>query len=64
MDNRTIRDALAKVAVTHDRLSWDHLDSVNDPLIWVSDVVGWAYGAGGDWLRRITPILADIVDCT
>jgi hypothetical protein len=64
MDNRTIRDALAKSTAIQDRLSWDHLDSVSDPLIWISDVVGWAYGAGGDWLRRVAPILVDVVDCT
>ncbi len=62
LDARTIRAALAK---THpdDRLSWEHLDSISDPLIWISDAVCWAYGAGGDWRRRIEPALAVVVDC-
>jgi hypothetical protein len=25
--------------------------------LWVSDAVAWCHGAGGDWLRRIAPLV-------
>lgn len=42
-------------------LTYEHLDSAVEPLLWISDAVGWCYGAGGDWRRRTTPVLHEVI---
>jgi hypothetical protein len=62
-DVRTLQAALgAYPAAT--QLTYEHLDSAHELLIGVADMIGWAYGAGGDWRRRITPALASVNTCT
>jgi len=34
-----------------------HLRGHEEPLLWAADAVTWAYSAGGDWRRRIDPML-------
>jgi hypothetical protein len=62
LDNATIRTALRTIP-TNDRLSWEHLDSAADPLIWIPDMIGWAWGAGGDWRTRTASVVTAVIDC-
>jgi hypothetical protein len=43
-------------------LTYEHVDSAHELLLGVADVVGWCYGAGGDWRRRIAPVIAELSD--
>ena len=45
-----------------DNLDWsmvdiEHLAPDEDPLLWLPDCFAWPVGAGGDWRRRVEPIL-------
>ncbi|NGY62101.1 hypothetical protein G7043_24520 [Lentzea sp. NEAU-D13] len=60
-DLLTIRTALGKSA-WGTGLFYEHLPSENDPLLWIADIVAWCYGAGGDWLRRVQPLMGDVID--
>jgi hypothetical protein len=42
-------------------LSFQHLLPDHDPLLWLPDSFAWSVGAGGDWLRRIGPLVT-VVD--
>jgi hypothetical protein len=61
MDSRGDRDrndilTLQSALGAHPRLTgltYEHLDSAHEPLIGLADMLGWAYGAGGDWQRRV-----------
>jgi hypothetical protein len=55
-DRATIAGALRK-AGTAVPLTYDHRPSTADPALWIADAVCWAVGAGGDWRRRIDPVL-------
>ena len=35
-------------------LVYEHLRPYEEPLLWVSDAVAWAVGAGGDWQERVS----------
>jgi hypothetical protein len=48
---RVISDAVAKEEA-HDRFHYLHAAPTSEPLLWLPDILAWAYGAGGDWLRR------------
>lgn len=51
-DALTIRRVNAELALGR-RVEWAHVESAQEPLVWLADVVGWAFGAGGDWRRRL-----------
>ena len=41
-----------------DHATYEHLRPHEEPLLWVADAVVWAHGAGGDWPRRIAPMVS------
>jgi len=43
-------------------LEYEHRRAHEEPLLWVPDVVAWCHGAGGDWRRRVSPLVEAIVD--
>jgi hypothetical protein len=43
-------------------LLYEHLKPHEEPLLWVPDAVAWCYGNGGDWRRRVAPLVARSVD--
>ncbi|MGY4772899.1 hypothetical protein ACXC9Q_38845 (plasmid) [Kribbella sp. CWNU-51] len=50
-DRQIIGDVLAKERA-HDRLAYRHEKPSSEPLLWLPDIIGWAYTRGGDWYRR------------
>lgn len=58
-DRRLIRDELARDAAL-DQLVYRHLRPADYPLLWVSDAVAWCHQAGGDWLRRVQPLVTEV----
>jgi len=62
-DRQTIRTALRRMR-HDDRLSWEHLESTAEPLIWISDAAAWAHGAGPEWRQRASVIIAATVECS
>lgn len=51
-DRTTLQATLTKSDVRYLHApSWEH------PGLQVADIIAWAYGAGGDWRRRISPMI-------
>ncbi|WP_436492800.1 hypothetical protein [Actinokineospora sp. HUAS TT18] len=61
IDVATIRRVLGKVA-RESGLSYEHLCSHQEELLWIADAVAWAFGAGGDWARRVGGIVTGVVE--
>ncbi len=59
-DKFTIRRALGKHA-QETGVVYEHLDSSTEPLLWPADIAGWCHGAGGDWARRIAPVIGNVI---
>ncbi|WP_309109785.1 hypothetical protein [Saccharothrix sp.] len=59
LDRITIRNALKKRAPDHEFV-YEHMDSAGDPLLWLADIAAWCHGAGGDWARRIAPVIGSV----
>jgi hypothetical protein len=67
IDSRQDRDAhdrhtLHRTLGRQSTLVYGHTSSTQDPLLWIADVVGWCYGAGGDWRMRVKPITGAALD--
>ncbi|UFS58064.1 DUF3800 domain-containing protein [Subtercola endophyticus] len=42
--------------------TYGHETSADEPLLWVSDAVAWCVARGGDWRRRVSPLITCSVD--
>lgn len=59
VDDRPVIDA---VRAGDPPLTYEHVDGVYEPLLWLPDAYAWLVGAGGDWRRRVLPAIDQIVD--
>jgi hypothetical protein len=59
LDTQVVSSALRKYG--EGQLQYLHLRPQEEPVLWVADAVAWAVGAGGDWRRRVAPMLDDHV---
>lgn len=63
-DARDRRDlvALTREAGCRHSLRYEHLRAAQEPLLSVPDVVAWSWARGGEWRRRASALVADVVD--
>lgn len=38
-------------------IEYVHALPYEHPLLWVSDAVAWCHSSGGDWVRRVAPLV-------
>lgn len=57
-DRNTIFPIVRKLGLN--QLRYEHLRPSEEPLLWIPDAVAWAYGAGGDWTRRVAPVVEKV----
>jgi len=70
LDTRDLRDAYDRTTIYRvfglrglaTELPYEHTDSKLAPLLWIPDSVAWCYGAGGDWRRRILPVVSKVIE--
>ena len=60
-ERRLIAAAVRRRVAPPDLL-YDHLRAQDEPLLWVSDAVAWAYGAGPPWRSRAEPLIDHVRD--
>ena len=60
-DRQTMQRALGH-RPSKTELTYEHLNSTAEPLLWISDAVGWCFGAGGDWRRRASRLIDSIIE--
>lgn len=60
-DERTVRAALGE-RPKESGLTYDHVVSTSEPLLWIADAVAWCYGADRTWRQRIAPTVATLTD--
>jgi hypothetical protein len=60
-------ESLDQATITRTRLrqpslTWHHLSPSEDPVLWVSDAIAWAVGAGGAWRERVEARLDAVIE--
>lgn len=43
-------------------LDYEHVSGAEEPMLWLADAFAWLVGAGGEWRRRISPAVAQVID--
>jgi hypothetical protein len=51
---------LTRAAGARERISYLHLHRHTEPMLAIPDAVAWCWSKGGDWRRRIRPIVSDV----
>ena len=54
IDRRTVHVAMDKLSLP---LEYAHRRPHEECCLWCADAIAWAYGAGGDWRRRVLPLV-------
>ncbi|TQM81743.1 hypothetical protein FHX81_4118 [Saccharothrix saharensis] len=62
IDRRVITRSLRESGVPDDSILYEHLSSHGDPALWVPDAIAWCHGAGGEWRKRVAPLVEAVVD--
>ncbi|MFC7382087.1 hypothetical protein [Sphaerisporangium rhizosphaerae] len=60
-DRQVVREMAGKAQAV-DRFEYLHGRPAVEPLLWLPDIVAWAYGKGGDWRRRTGSIVQKVTD--
>ncbi|GGM81884.1 hypothetical protein GCM10012275_60600 [Longimycelium tulufanense] len=60
--NARDRSVIAKTKARAAGLVYEHMPASGEPLTWIADAVAWSYGAGGDWRRRVEPLVETVTD--
>lgn len=47
-----------------DSLLYEFTAPHQEPLLWVADAIAWSYAKGGDWRRRVQPLIAGVTELT
>lgn len=58
-DNQRLIE-FTRAAGCRDTLRYEHQRAASEPLLAVPDAVAWCWAKGGDWRRRIEPIVTDV----
>ncbi len=45
----------------HEPIRYSHDRAANEPLLWVPDAIAWSYVRGGDWRRRVRPLIESVI---
>lgn len=58
--DRQILIELMRAAGTEERISYDHLNRHEELLLALPDTIAWCWAKGGDWRRRVGPIVGQV----
>lgn len=61
LDGAVFKQAIARGHAPAE-LHYSHRGSLDEPLLWPPDAFVWSYGAGGDWRRRLAPVLGSDIE--
>ena len=64
MDHRDRRliFAMTREMRMESAFAYEHLRGFEEPILWASDAIAWAVGAGGSWHTRVSGLVAQVVD--
>lgn len=60
-DRRLIRAQLVE-AGCHDRVSYSHMQARHECLLGIADATAWCYAKSGTWRRRVSSMIAEVVE--
>lgn len=55
-DKKVLYDAVHQLSL-RDVVTYTHETAHQEPLLWIADAIAWSYTKGGDWRRRVQPMI-------
>ncbi len=59
-DKRALFDAGRRLPFAED-FTYNHMRARNEELLWVPDAIAWCFARGGEWRKRIEPVLYRLI---
>lgn len=60
--DRKDRATIHRILGPANGLTYEHLLPHDDPVLAIPDAIAWAYGAGGDWRRRVARVVTQVAN--
>jgi hypothetical protein len=60
-DRLVVAATMRRIGAAPDQFSYEHLRPYEEPALWIADAVAWCHGAGGEWRRRVAPLVRDVI---
>lgn len=58
-DRRVLFEAVRRHGL-QDCLEYDLLSPKSEPMLWIPDAVAWSWAKGGQWRRRVEPLVQEV----
>lgn len=62
-DEYILRNGLVKRSLKND-VEYSHVGKSDEPLLWIADAIAWSYARGGDFRRRVIPLIDSVKELT
>ncbi len=60
-DKRMLFSAVERVQLA-EGFTYSHMRARNEELLWVPDAIAWCFARGGEWRKRIEPVLDGFIE--
>lgn len=60
-DRRTLYQSLGQRDL-REQVNYGHEQASAEPLLWIPDAVAWSHARGGEWGRRVEPLIQGVVE--
>jgi len=61
-DRIVLAEARALATASADALYFDHRQPHQDPMLWIPDVIAWAWGKDSNWRQKISHLVTEVLD--
>lgn len=61
-DTEILSAARKRTGLTADAFYFDHRSPSNEPLLWIPDVIAWAWGRDRSWRRQVERLVTGVVE--
>ncbi len=62
-DEFVLRNGLVKRNLKNS-VEYSHLGKSEEPLLWIADAIAWSFARGGDFGRRVRPLIISVQEIT
>ena len=62
-DEFILRSGLLKRSLKH-KVEYLHVGKSEEPILWIADAIAWSFARGGDYRRRIQPLISSTTELT
>jgi hypothetical protein len=60
--DKRVMGAAIRVRPSRSLVTYEHMRAVDEPLLWIPDAIVWSFVRGGDFRRRASALITEVVE--